>query len=63
MPRARTPAKLNEEFTSYFLNKIDRISDRFKDTAPYQPRQLDTPQLHRFALVTTSRLGQIIKEM
>ena len=27
MPRARTPAQLSEEFTSYFLNKIESGTD------------------------------------
>ena len=31
--------------------------------APYQPRQLDTPQLHKVTPVTTSRLCQIIKQI
>ena len=63
MQQARTLAQLAEEFPSYFLNKIDRIRDRFKDVNPYQPRQPDIPQLHKFAPVTSSRLGQIIRKM
>ena len=50
-------------FATYFLNKIDKIRERFKDIDPYQPRRLDTPQLVKFALVTSSRLGQIIRKM
>ena len=63
MPQARMPTQLTEEFTLYFLDKIDEIRERFKDIAPYQPRQLDIPQLHTFAPIMSNRLGQIIKKM
>ena len=56
-------SKLPEEFATYFLNKIDKIRERFINIEPYQPSRLDTPQLSKFALVTASRLGQIIKKM
>ena len=50
-------------FATYFLNKVDKIKERFKDIDPYQPSRLDTPQIVKFALVTSSRLGQIIRKM
>ena len=63
MPPARTPAQLCEDFATFFKGKIDKIRDRFTDIEPYQPSRLDTPQLGKFAPVTSSMLGRIIKQM
>ena len=63
LPNAKSDEQLAEEFATYFLNKIDRIRDRFTNIQQYQPSRLDTPQLSKFALVTSSRLGQIIRKM
>ena len=63
MPAARKPDQLCEDFTTFFKGKIDKIRERFISIDPYQPSQLDTPQLERFAPVTSSKLGRIIKKM
>ena len=38
MPLGKTDSELAEEFATFFLEKIDRIRDRFKEIAPYHPR-------------------------
>ena len=63
MPAARKPDQLCEDFTTFFKDKIDKIRDRFIGIDPYQPSQLDTPQLDRFTPLTPSTLGKIIKRM
>ena len=61
--KSRTSGQLNEDFVSYFLDKIDKIRERFKEIEPYQPSEVDVPQIAKFALVSSSRLGQIIRKM
>ena len=56
MPLGKTDSQLAEEFVTFFLEKIDRIRDRFKGIAPYQPRQLGTSQLEKFALISSRQL-------
>ena len=51
------PSQLSEDFVTYFLEKIDKIRERFKDIDPYHKSELDIPQLVKFAPVTSSRLG------
>ena len=63
MPPARKPEQLCEDFATFFKGKIDRIDERFVNIEPYQPSQLDTPQLGRFAPVTFSTLGRITKQI
>ena len=63
LPTAKSDEQLAEEFATYFLNKIDKIRERFINIEPYQPSRLDIPWLSKFALVTASRLGQIIRKM
>ena len=63
MPAARKPDQLCEDFATFFKDKIDKIRDRFIGIDPYQPSQLDTPQLERFMPITPSTLGKIIKRM
>ena len=63
MPAARKPDWLCEDFTTFFKGKIDTIQERFINIEPYQPSQLDTLQLERFAPVTSSTLGRIIKQV
>ena len=60
LPQAKMDSQLSEDFATYFL---DKIRERFKGIEQYQPSALETPQLVKFALVTTSRRGQIIKQM
>ena len=63
MPPARKPDQLCEDFATFFKGKIDKICERFVNIEPYQPSQLDTPQLERFAPITSSTLGRIITQM
>ena len=63
MPAARKPDQLCEDFATFFKGKIDKIWERFISIDPYQPSQLDTSQLERFAPVTSSTLGRIIKKV
>ena len=63
MPLGKTDSQLAEDFAIFFLNKIERIRDKFQGIEPYQPRQLDTPQLEKFAPITTRQLEEIIKGM
>ena len=63
LPKERTPNELSEDFAAYFLDKIDKIRERFNDIDPYQPSGLDIPQLVKFTPVTSSKLGGIIKKV
>ena len=63
MPLGKTDSQLAEDFATFFLNKIDKIRHKFQGIEPYQPRQLDTPQLENFAPVTTRQLKKTIKGM
>ena len=37
MPLGKTDSKLAEEFATFFLEKIDRIRDRFKEISTISP--------------------------
>ena len=63
MPPSKTDKQLAEDFASYFSEKIDKIREKFKGTSPYKPRQLDTPQLVKFAPIPSSQLGKLITRM
>ena len=63
LPRGTTDSQLAEDFPDFFLNKIDKIREGFTNIPAYQPRQLDTPELRKFASVTQSQLAKIIKAM
>ena len=63
MPLGKTDSQLAEEFATFFLDKIDRIRDKFKGIAPYQPRQLGMPQLEKFAPITSRQLEKTIHGM
>ena len=63
MPLGKTDSQLAEEFATFFLEKIDRIRDKFKGIAPYQPRQLETPQLAKFTPITSRQLEKTIRRM
>ena len=63
MPLGKMDSQLAEEFVTFFLDKIDRIRDKFKGIAPYQPRQLETPQLEKFAPITSRQLEKTIHGM
>ena len=63
MPLGKTDSQLAEEFVTFFLEKIDRIRDRFKGIALYQPRQLETPQLEKFTLISSRQLEKTIHRM
>ena len=53
LPIETTNSHLVEIFSGFFLNKINKIRERFTNILAYQPRQLDTPQLWKFALSNT----------
>ena len=63
MPLGKTDSKLTEEFVTLFLEKINRIRDRFKEIAPYHPRQLGTTKLEKFTLISSSQLEKTIHKM
>ena len=63
LPPGRTSSQLAEEFADFFLNKIQRIREKLKDTPAYQPTQLDIPQLRKFTPVTKKQLWKIISNM
>ena len=58
LPTGTTNSQLAEDFTYFFLNKINKIKERFTNIPAYQPWQLDTPQP-----VTQSQLAKIVKLM
>ena len=47
----------------FFHTKMEKIGKKFKDIEPYQPTQLDVPQIRKFAPVTTSQLEKTIRGM
>ena len=63
MPLGKTDSELAEGFATFFLEKIDKIRDRFKEIAPYQPRQLGTTRLEKFTPISSSQLEKTIHNM
>ena len=63
MPLGKMESTLAEEFATFFLEKIDRIRDRFNEIAPYHPRQLGTAKLEKFTLISSSQLEKTIHKM
>ena len=63
MPLGKMDSELAEEFATFFLEKIDKIRDRFKEIAPYRPRQLGTTRLEKFTPISSSQLEKTIHNM
>ena len=63
MPPTRTPEQLCEDFATFFKETIDKIRETFINIETCQPSRLDTPELTKFAPLTSSMLGRIIKQM
>ena len=63
MPLGKTDSELAEDFATFFLEKIDKIRVRFKEIAPYRPRQLGTTRLEKFTPITSSQLEKTIHHM
>ena len=63
LPIGITNDQLAEEFVDFFLNKLDKIREGFKNIPAYQCRQLDTPKLKKFTPVTQNQLAKIVKAM
>ena len=56
LPTGTTNDHLAEDLADFFLNKIDKIREGFKNLPAFQPRQLDTPKLKKFTPVTQNQL-------
>ena len=63
LPTGTTNSQLAEDFADFLLNKINKIREGFTNIPAYQLRQLDTPKLNKFTLVTQGQLEKIIKTM
>ena len=63
MPLGKMDREQAEEFATFFLDKIDKIRDRFKEIAPYRPRQLGTTRLEKFTPISSSQLEKTIHNM
>ena len=63
LPIRTTNDHLAEDFVDFFLNKIDKIQEGFKNILAYQPKQLDTQKLKKFTPVTQNQLSNIVKAM
>ena len=63
MPLGKMDSELAEEFATFFLEKIDKIRVRFKEIAPYRPRQLGTTRLEKFTPISSSQLEKTIHHM
>ena len=63
LPKAASTLELTEDFASYFHTKIDTIREGFNGIDSYKPQPRDVPQLVKFAPVSPSELGKIIRKM
>ena len=45
MPKGKSNDTLAEEFTVYFLEKIEKIRQQFLNINPFKPTPIDTPRL------------------
>ena len=63
MPQDKNDVQLAEEFTEFFIDKIDKIHQQFHNTVAYISEAKDTPQLKKFDLVTDSTVEEIINSM
>ena len=63
LPTGTTNDQLADDFADFFLNKIDKIREGFRNILAYQPRQLDTPNLKKFTPLTQSQPAKIVKAM
>ena len=59
MPQNKNDAQLAEEFTEFFIDKIDKIHQQFH----YISETNDVPQLRKFNPVTESNVEEIINSM
>ena len=59
MPQNKNDAQLAEEFTEFFIDKIDKIHQQFH----YISETNDIPQLRKFNPVTESNVEEIINSM
>ena len=63
MPQNKNDAQLAEEFTEFFIDKIDKIHQQFHNTVAYISETNDIPQLRKFNPVTESNVEEIINSM
>ena len=63
MPQDKNDVQLAEEFTEFFIDKIDKIRQQFHNTVAYISEAKDTPQLKKFDPVTDSTVEEIINSM
>ena len=63
MPPSITISQLTEELMEFFHTKLEKNREKFKDTEPYQPKQLDVSLLKKFAPVPTGQLEKTIRGM
>ena len=63
LPKGATDSRLAEDFTDFFLEKMDKIREGFTNLQVYQPNERDTLKLKNFMTITQDQLEKTIKEM
>ena len=63
LPKGTTNSQLAEDFTDYFLEKIDKIREGFTNIPAYKPNKRDTPKLKNFTSITQNQLEKTMREM
>ena len=52
LPPYKTDEELANEFSTYFLDKIEKIRSKLTAIKPYTPKEYDIPAIQRFATLT-----------
>ena len=61
LPETTSYSALEEDFVSFFHDKIDNIRSRFKDIQPYKPdEKCNVPLLHKLAPISAKELEKTI---
>ena len=60
LPEHEDAQTLAEEFADYFLDKVEKISDKLVDYPKYQPKELHAPELNDFRLLSADEILEVL---
>ena len=63
MPLGDSDTEIAQGFAEYFVEKIDKIRDKFECVPPYSPQVEDIPRLRNFAPLTETETRRLVSSL
>ena len=63
MPPGDSDTEIAQGFAEYFMEKIDKIRDKFECVPPYSPPVKDIPRLRKFAPLTETETWRLVSSL